>query len=81
VKFSLRTSTAASRESVFTKDRPTTVPILDRYGRRREQLATGTFQNETASGWQLMMFSAPVPIVANTTYVASYHNRRWLLRF
>jgi hypothetical protein len=32
-------------------------------------LATGTFQNETASGWQQMTFSTPVSIVANTTYV------------
>ena len=36
-------------------------------------LATGTFQNETSSGWQLLSFSTPVPIVANITYVASYH--------
>jgi hypothetical protein len=36
-------------------------------------LASGTFQNETASGWQQMTFSTPVSIVANTTYVASYH--------
>jgi subtilisin family serine protease len=36
-------------------------------------LATGTFTNETASGWQQMTFSNPVPIAANTTYIASYH--------
>jgi hypothetical protein len=36
-------------------------------------LASGTFQNETTSGWQQMSFSTPVPIVANATYVASYH--------
>ena len=36
-------------------------------------LATGTFTNETASGWQTLTFSAPVAIAANTTYVASYH--------
>jgi Domain of unknown function (DUF4082) len=35
-------------------------------------LATGNFANETASGWQEMTFSAPVPVLANTTYVASY---------
>jgi len=32
-----------------------------------------TFTNETASGWQQMLFSSPVAITANTTYVASYH--------
>ena len=35
-------------------------------------LATGTFSNETASGWQELDFSAPVPVTAGTTYVASY---------
>ncbi|TKB27207.1 DUF4082 domain-containing protein [Desulfopila sp. IMCC35006] len=36
-------------------------------------LATATFSNETASGWQQVSFSAPVAITANTVYVASYH--------
>jgi hypothetical protein len=36
-------------------------------------LATATFTNETATGWQQVNFSTPVPIVANITYVASYH--------
>jgi N,N-dimethylformamidase beta subunit-like, C-terminal/Domain of unknown function (DUF4082)/Bacterial Ig-like domain/Fibronectin type III domain/Bacterial Ig domain len=35
-------------------------------------LATGTFTNETASGWQELDFSTPVAITAGTTYVASY---------
>ena len=35
-------------------------------------LATGTFTNETASGWQSMQFTNPVQISANTTYVVSY---------
>ena len=37
------------------------------------KLATATFTNETASGWQQVNFSTPVPITANTVYVASYH--------
>jgi Domain of unknown function (DUF4082)/Bacterial Ig-like domain/Fibronectin type III domain/Bacterial Ig domain len=36
-------------------------------------LASGTFSNETASGWQELDFSTPVAITAGTTYVASYH--------
>ncbi|HEX6519257.1 MAG TPA: DUF4082 domain-containing protein [Streptosporangiaceae bacterium] len=36
-------------------------------------LATGTFGNESASGWQELDFSSPVSITAGTTYVASYH--------
>src|SRR5262249_52184676 len=37
------------------------------------KLATATFTNETASGWQTVLFSTPVAISANTTYVAAYH--------
>jgi hypothetical protein len=36
-------------------------------------LASATFTGETASGWQQVNFNDPVPIVAGTTYVASYH--------
>ena len=35
-------------------------------------LATVTFTNETASGWQQANFSTPVSISANTVYVISY---------
>src|SRR5262249_50539812 len=34
-------------------------------------LASGTFSNETASGWQELDFSSPVQITAGTRYVAS----------
>jgi hypothetical protein len=37
------------------------------------RLATGTFANETQTGWQELAFAEPVPIAANTTYIASYH--------
>jgi hypothetical protein len=36
-------------------------------------LASATFTNETASGWQQVNFAVPVAITANTLYVASYH--------
>jgi PKD repeat protein len=36
-------------------------------------LASATFTNETATGWQQVNFSTPVSISANTTYVAAYH--------
>jgi hypothetical protein len=35
-------------------------------------LATVTFTNETASGWQQATFSSPVALTAGTTYVISY---------
>lgn len=36
-------------------------------------LATGTFTDESASGWQTLTFATPVAVTAGTTYVASYH--------
>ena len=36
------------------------------------QLATATFVNESASGWQQVNFATPVSVTANTVYVASY---------
>jgi hypothetical protein len=36
-------------------------------------LATATFSGETASGWQQVLFTTPVAVTANTTYVVSYH--------
>jgi hypothetical protein len=38
-------------------------------------LATATFSNETATGWQQVSLPNPVSITANTTYVASYHSQ------
>ena len=36
-------------------------------------LASATFTNETATGWQQVDFASPVAVTANTVYVASYH--------
>jgi len=36
-------------------------------------LATGTFVNETSSGWQLLTFATPVPVSAGTKYVVAYY--------
>jgi len=35
-------------------------------------LASVTFANETSSGWQQALFSTPMAVTANTTYVVSY---------
>ena len=35
-------------------------------------LATAIFTSETATGWQQVDFASPVPVTANTIYVASY---------
>ena len=36
-------------------------------------LGSVTFTNESASGWQTALFSHPVAISADTTYIVSYH--------
>lgn len=36
-------------------------------------LGTATFADESATGWQEVSFSSPIPVAAETTYVASYH--------
>ena len=47
--------------------------VADLWSATGALLATATFTNETASGWQQVNFSNPVPITAGTTYIASYH--------
>lgn len=37
------------------------------------RIGLGLFRRETATGWQTLLFSEPVRITANATYVASYH--------
>ena len=37
-----------------------------------QRLATGTFTNETASGWQILTFTQPVDLTVGQTYVVSY---------
>ncbi|MEV1169984.1 DUF4082 domain-containing protein [Nonomuraea sp. NPDC049784] len=44
-------------------------------------LASATFTNETATGWQQVAFSTPVAITGNTTYVVSYHTPTGLFSF
>ncbi|WP_104088200.1 DUF4082 domain-containing protein [Arthrobacter sp. GMC3] len=44
--------------------------IWDSAGNR---LATVTFSNETATGWQTALLSTPLPLAAGTTYTVSYY--------
>jgi hypothetical protein len=43
------------------------------YSSTGTELATATFSNETATGWQTVNFSSAVPIVAGQEYVAAYY--------
>lgn len=45
------------------------------WSRSGQKLAEATFTGETSSGWQQVNFANPVPVTANTVYVASYHTR------
>ncbi|MGR9418744.1 DUF4082 domain-containing protein [Rhizobium leguminosarum] len=47
--------------------------VVDLWSSTGTKLATATFSNTTASGWQTANFTTPVTIAANTAYVASYH--------
>lgn len=46
--------------------------IGELYTNTGTRLAQATFVNETGSGWQSVLFSTPVAITANTTYVVAY---------
>ena len=64
----LRARACGSTRAPATPDR-----TPDRCGATTGQrLATGTFENETATGWQTLVFPTSVAVTANTTYVASY---------
>ncbi|MBY5591225.1 DUF4082 domain-containing protein [Rhizobium leguminosarum] len=47
--------------------------VVDLWTTTGTRLATATFSNTTASGWQTVNFTTPVTIAANTSYIASYH--------
>ncbi|WP_034858003.1 DUF4082 domain-containing protein, partial [Sinorhizobium sojae] len=47
--------------------------VLDLWTATGTKLASATFTNTAASGWQTVILATPVSIAANTTYVASYH--------
>jgi hypothetical protein len=47
--------------------------VGDLWDAQGKNLATVTFANETASGWQKADFATPVNITAGTTYTVSYH--------
>jgi hypothetical protein len=43
------------------------------WSRSGQLLATVTFSNETASGWQQATLGTPVPVTPGTTYIVSYY--------
>ena len=47
--------------------------LLDLWSSTGTKLASATFTDTSASGWQTVALATPVSIAANTTYIASYH--------
>src|SRR5256885_3140628 len=56
----------------YKSDANTGTHVAHLWSRSGALLASATFANETASGWQQVNFPTPVPIIANTVYVGSY---------
>ena len=73
VKFQAATTGTITGIRFYKGPQNTGTHVADLWSATGNLLATATFTNETASGWQQVNFSNPVAITAGTTYVASYH--------
>jgi N,N-dimethylformamidase beta subunit-like, C-terminal/Domain of unknown function (DUF4082)/Putative Ig domain/Bacterial Ig domain len=73
VKFQASTTGTITGVRFYKGPRNTGTHIGNLWSASGTLLASATFTNETASGWQQVNFSSPVSITANTTYIASYH--------
>ena len=73
MKFTADTSGTISGIRFYKSALNTGVHVANLWTSTGQLLATATFTNETASGWQQVNFATPVAITAGTTYVASYH--------
>ena len=72
VKFQASTSGTIIGIRFYKGPQNTGTHIGDLWTSSGTLLASATFTNETASGWQQVNFSSPVSITAGTTYIASY---------
>jgi hypothetical protein len=76
VKFQASTNGTITGIRFYKGPQNTGTHIGDLWSTSGTLLASATFTNETASGWQQVNFSSPVSITANTTYIASYHTNK-----
>ena len=72
VKFQASTNGTIDGIRFYKGPQNTGVHTADLWTTSGTLLASATFTNETASGWQQVNFSSPVSITAGTTYIASY---------
>jgi hypothetical protein len=73
VKFQSSTAGQITGLEFYKGPQNTGTHVADLWSSTGTLLATATFTNETANGWQQVNFSTPVSITAGTTYIASYH--------
>ena len=74
VKFTSSVAGSITGIEFYRATGDTGTDIADLWSSTGTLLATGTFSNTSAFGWQPVTFSSPVAITAGTTYVASYHS-------
>ncbi|MCA1409475.1 DUF4082 domain-containing protein, partial [Ensifer sp. BRP08] len=73
VKFQANVAGQITALKFYRSSSDTGQNVLDLWTATGTKLASATFTNTAASGWQTVALSTPVSISANTTYVASYH--------
>jgi hypothetical protein len=73
VRFQTSVAGSVSGIRFFKSSQDTGVHTGELWTSTGTRLATATFSNETASGWQSVRFSSPVSLTPGATYVASYH--------
>ncbi|KMO28458.1 Mo-co oxidoreductase dimerization domain protein, partial [Methylobacterium tarhaniae] len=73
VKFQASTAGSVSAVKFYKGTQDTGTHTGTLWSSTGQKLATATFFNETASGWQTATFSNPVTLTPGATYTASYH--------
>jgi VCBS repeat-containing protein len=73
VKFTSSTAGQVTALKFYRSPGDSGPDLLDLWTATGTKLASATFTNTAASGWQTVTLTTPVNITANTTYVASYH--------
>uniref|UniRef100_UPI00056CDC5A DUF4082 domain-containing protein n=1 Tax=Bradyrhizobium sp. WSM1743 TaxID=318996 RepID=UPI00056CDC5A len=73
VKFTSSSAGQITALKFYRSPGDTGTDLLDLWSATGTKLASATFTNTTATGWQTVTLATPVSIAANTTYIASYH--------
>ncbi|MEH2514174.1 VCBS repeat-containing protein [Nitrobacteraceae bacterium AZCC 1564] len=73
MKFTSSTAGQITALKFYRSSSDTGPDLLSLWTSTGTKLASATFSNTSATGWQTVTLSTPVNISANTTYVASYH--------